>query len=468
MNINKNNKKKKNQNSVIDIPLFINDNKIDSINLLSELYTTVVKEIIKYLFYMRNQIKLPYNDFERLYSPITNNKDDNVEKKIIKKIPKKCMIALSSCNQLFGSLGIDFNSGNYYEKVVIIFGNSIMAPKEIYIINVPRLSHEDMLCMDDDDHHHDNNDTIDQQKTIINSIIRDIMRQLVVGQIDIFNTELKPTKIHVLVYKSNNINNNNNNNNEQIIVESLLIPNQQMEYIRKTKSTKVCVFDLNLSSSSLSTDTFTNNKMTIENNKIIIPSLLCSNRCVDTEQKSEGANGDGGDDQCKDENEGDNDDQEDMDIDIDMEIDDADEQQQLTENQHHTNVCNDIVEPFTNAYSYIWYKYNKIILFPKISSDQKNNKQKDSPNQHLDADSQSSINQTNEKGTIKLGEVNIPFSLVELELIVSDIGVGRYYSHFIHGHSSSSSSNSSTDSSRQKKEKRHQSIILLINQIKLN
>ena len=123
--------------------------------LLSETRGSLVVELIKYLLYERQQIPVPFDDLKKLHEPApdscTKENDANVVNSRMKnmfsfgsKLPttksvqqQKTDSTIASLTNLFEQIRKTFEKCPEIEQVAVVFGSTVMTPKESYVINFP-------------------------------------------------------------------------------------------------------------------------------------------------------------------------------------------------------------------------------------------------------------------------------------------------------------------------------------------
>ncbi|EFA83708.1 hypothetical protein PPL_02775 [Heterostelium album PN500] len=210
------------------------NHKIESIDinisLNNDQQPNVVNEIIKYL--------ITFNNLGQQSFVATTNAG-RISKSAQSKIDK----FQKQCDRLFQSIQREFSKpSTEIAMVALIFGSSVISPREIYLIRFAQSSTITSLDMQDD------------QATTM----REIFRSLVIAQPNSFIDQIPITKMFTLLfrkYNSNNSNNHDDNNNQEEIDEKdtdRFIPKQNQTSITFKKSTKITLFDFDSSTTPIS------------------------------------------------------------------------------------------------------------------------------------------------------------------------------------------------------------------------
>mmetsp|Transcript_24188 Transcript_24188/g.39738 ORF Transcript_24188/g.39738 Transcript_24188/m.39738 type:complete len:309 (-) Transcript_24188:457-1383(-) len=158
--------------------------------------SVVLRDLIKYILYMRQQIPSTFDDLQRITTKedlLFQNQqqldtDAPPRRRVLSSKERRIRKFLSSSELVFSSLEDRLRTGDV-SYILLVFGSSTLSPREVFIVRFPEFSPDVIGVVG----------TTDERAR---DISRRVIRSIVLADLEVFRRDLPPTKLSVLVRSS--------------------------------------------------------------------------------------------------------------------------------------------------------------------------------------------------------------------------------------------------------------------------
>ncbi|KAK3588753.1 hypothetical protein CHS0354_024232 [Potamilus streckersoni] len=158
--------------------------------LMTNTRAALIKDLIKYILYERQQIPMPYENVKQelqlMENDIENQDPGSKKKRLYNKLEmKKAKEVINNIDEICIQLGNAFDICPDIKSVLILIGATTVSPKEIYMISLPPLNPE-------------------ANNVPYQSCVKTLFRQLIADDVFACSKEISPTNVTVLLHASRN------------------------------------------------------------------------------------------------------------------------------------------------------------------------------------------------------------------------------------------------------------------------